>query len=83
MNQRHTPDYLAGYPPALRQQVATLIEQGGFAAALRRRYPQAHGVRSDGALYDYVQALKAEVTTTSNNTVGTVLGRRLASSSAA
>ena len=60
MNKRHTPDYLAGYPPALRQQVATLIEHGSFAAALRRRYPQAHTVRADGALYDYVQALKAE-----------------------
>ncbi|HRM71034.1 MAG TPA: metal-dependent hydrolase, partial [Thauera phenylacetica] len=59
MNSRRNPDYLAGYPPALVQQVRTLIEQGGLADALRRRYPQAHAVRSDSALHDYVQALKA------------------------
>jgi hypothetical protein len=60
MQPRPSPDYLAAYPAHLRQQVAALIEQGRFAAALRRRYPQAHAVRSDSALYDYVQALKAE-----------------------
>ena len=59
MNTRHSPDYLAGYPPALVHQVRMLIEQGGLADALRRRYPQGHAVRSDGALHDYVQALKA------------------------
>lgn len=59
MNTRHSPDYLAGYPPALVHQVRTLIEQGRLADGLRRRYPQAHAVRSDSALHDYVQALKA------------------------
>ena len=59
MNTRRSPDYLAGYPPALVHQVRTLIEQGGLADALRRRYPQGHAVRSDSALHDYVQALKA------------------------
>ena len=57
---RAAPDYLAGYPPHLQQQVLALIEQGRFGAALLRRYPQAHTVRSDSALYDYVQALKAD-----------------------
>jgi predicted metal-dependent hydrolase len=60
MQSRPAPAYLAAYPVHLRQQVLALIEQGRFADALRRRYPQAHSVRSDGALYDYVQALKAE-----------------------
>lgn len=60
MRPRPAPAYLAAYPPHLQQQVLALIEQGRFAAALLRRYPQAHAVRSDGALYDYVQALKAE-----------------------
>ena len=59
MSTRRAPAYLAGYPPALVHQVMTLIEQGRFAAALRARYPDAHAVRSDTALYDYVQALKA------------------------
>lgn len=60
MQPRPAPAYLAAYPAHLRQQVLALIEQGRFADALRRRYPQAHAVRSDSALYDYVQALKAE-----------------------
>jgi predicted metal-dependent hydrolase len=60
MRPRTAPDYLAGYPPHLREQVLALIDQGRFAEVLRKRYPQAHSVRSDGALYDYVQALKAE-----------------------
>lgn len=60
MRPRPAPAYLAAYPPHLQQQVLALIEQGRFADALLRRYPQAHAVRSDGALYDYVQALKAE-----------------------
>ncbi|MGD9871571.1 MAG: M48 family metallopeptidase [Thauera sp.] len=60
MQARPAPTYLAGYPAHLQQQVLTLIEQGRFAAALQRRYPKAHSVRSDSALYDYVQALKAE-----------------------
>ncbi|MBS0512945.1 MAG: M48 family metallopeptidase [Proteobacteria bacterium] len=59
MRPKPPPDYLAGYSPALRQQVQDLIEQGRFAEVLRRRYPRPHAVRSDAALYDYVQALKA------------------------
>ena len=60
MSTLHAPDYLAGYPPALVQQVTAAIDQGRLADALRRRYPDAHAVRSDSALYDYVQAIKAE-----------------------
>ena len=60
MRPRPAPAYLAGYPPHLQQQVLALIEQGRFGAALLRRYPQAHTVRSDSVLYDYVQALKSE-----------------------
>ena len=60
MQPRPSPAYLASYPEHLRQQVLALIEQGRFGDALRRRYPRAHAVRSDSALYDYVQALMAE-----------------------
>jgi predicted metal-dependent hydrolase len=59
MRPRPPPDYLSGYPAALRAQVLGLIEQGRFAELLLQRYPKAHAVRTDGALYDYVQALKA------------------------
>ena len=57
---RAAPDYLAGYPAHLREPVLALIEQQRFAERLLKRYPRAHEVRSDGALYDYVQALKAD-----------------------
>ena len=57
---RAAPDYLAGYPPHLREPVLALIEQQRFAELLLKRYPRTHEVRSDGALYDYVQALKAD-----------------------
>lgn len=60
MQPRPAPNYLAGYPVPLRQQVAALIEQSRFANALLRRYPHAHAVRSDNALYDYVQTLKTK-----------------------
>lgn len=51
--------YLAGYPPELLARVRELIDQGGLAQNLERRYPERHAVLSDGALYDYVSALKS------------------------
>jgi len=50
--------YLAGYPPHVQARVRELIEQGGLGALLADRYGNAHAVRSDGQLRDYVQALK-------------------------
>lgn len=50
--------YLTAYPEPLRAQVAQLLAEGRLADVLRRRYPQAHEVRSDKALYQYVQELK-------------------------
>ena len=50
--------YLAGYPPHLILQVRQLLEQQQLANVLRAKYPQAHAVRSDAALYGYVQQLK-------------------------
>ena len=60
MRPRPPTDYLAGYPAALVEQVRQLIEQDRLAERLLRKYPQAHEVRTDKALYDYVQALKNE-----------------------
>ncbi|MCX9156284.1 M48 family metallopeptidase [Niveibacterium sp. 24ML] len=51
--------YLAGYPERLSAPVRALIEAGRLGAVLRERYPQAHEVRTDRALYDYVSALKS------------------------
>lgn len=50
--------YLAGYPPALVQQVSQLIEQDQLATLLRQKYPATHNVRTDKALYDYVLEIK-------------------------
>ena len=52
--------YLAGYAPQLLAQVQPLIDAGRLGATLRRRYPEAHDVRSDRALVDYVNTLKRE-----------------------
>lgn len=60
MRPRPAPNYLAGYPPALAAQVHDLIGQDRLAELLLRKYPQAHAVRTDKALYDYVQDIKGE-----------------------
>ncbi len=53
-------NYLAGYPPDLLAQVQPLLAEGRIGERLLRKYPQAHGVRSDTALYDYVMDLKSQ-----------------------
>jgi len=50
--------YLAGYPEHVQARVRELIEQGRLGQMLADKYGQAHAVRSDGQLRDYVQALK-------------------------
>lgn len=52
------PKYLAAYPPALVKQVVQLIEQGRLAEIMLQKYPDAHGIRTDKALYDYVSEIK-------------------------
>jgi predicted metal-dependent hydrolase len=60
MRPPSSPNYLAGYPTTLVEQVRQLIEQGKLAELLRQKYPQTHEVRTDKALYDYVLAIKSE-----------------------
>ena len=53
--------YLTGYPPALLAQVQQQLQSaGGLAGPLRQRYPAAHDIRTDRALYDYVTGLKSD-----------------------
>jgi len=52
--------YLTAYPDGLRQQASTLLQENRLGPLLRSRYPRAHGLRTDRALYDYVQELKIE-----------------------
>ena len=58
MRPKTLPKYLAGYPPALVKQVHQLIEQDQLAILLLQKYPAAHGIRTDKALYDYVSEIK-------------------------
>jgi len=52
--------YLAAYPAHILSQVERLIANDRLADHLRQRYPDAHDVRTDKALYGYVQDLKDE-----------------------
>jgi len=58
MSHKTISGYLAGYPADLTEQAQALIAAGRIGDILRKKYGQAHAVRSDKALYDYVQALK-------------------------
>lgn len=50
--------YLNAYPERLREDVAALIRAGRLGEVLLSRYPEAHQVRTDRSLYDYVSALR-------------------------
>ena len=52
--------YLAAYAPSLQAKVRQWLEAGKAGDWLLRKYPQAHVVRTDKALYDYVDSLKTE-----------------------
>ncbi|RZU02988.1 M48 family metallopeptidase [Rivibacter subsaxonicus] len=51
--------YLGGYPEPLLAQVRELIETERLGPMLARRYPEPHQVRTDRALFDYVDELKS------------------------
>ena len=51
--------YLQGYPLELLAQVRQLIAAGRLAQTVAQRHPDAHEVRTERALYDYVTALKS------------------------
>lgn len=50
--------YLAAYSPQTIAQVQALIAANGVGKSLLKRYPQAHQVRTDKALYQYVQEIR-------------------------
>lgn len=50
--------YLKAYPQALQDKVRLIVDQGLLADHLRIRYPKAHSIRTDKALYDYTIGLK-------------------------
>ena len=52
--------YLSAYSDQTRLQVSQLIAQDKLGAVLTQRYPSAHTIRTDKALYQYVADLKSE-----------------------
>src|SRR5450830_1420109 len=52
--------YLSAYSEQTLTQVRQLIAQDKLGEVLLKRYPNAHDVRNDKALYQYVQDLKNE-----------------------
>lgn len=50
--------YLSGYPDSLKAQVQQLMAQERLGDMLLAKYPRAHDIRTDKALYDYVMDLK-------------------------
>jgi len=50
--------YLHGYPAETLAQVQQLIDAGRLDEWLKNKYPNGHNVRTDKALFEYVQALK-------------------------
>ncbi len=52
--------YLSAYPESLQSQVQQLQALGKLGDMLLKKYPRAHSVRTDKALYDYVMTLKNE-----------------------
>ena len=53
--------YLQAYPLSLQQQVEPLLKKPqGVEQWLLKRYPHAHAMRSDKALYAYTNSLKAQ-----------------------
>ena len=52
--------YLGAYSPQLQVQVQQLLAQNRLGAWLLDKYPNRHGIRTDKALFNYVQDLKAD-----------------------
>lgn len=62
----HPLKYLAGYAPAVTEQVQRLLDSGQLPALLLKKYPQPHDIKTDKALYDYTLDLKNQFLRQSN-----------------
>jgi len=52
--------YLSAYSEQTLSQVRQVMDQGRLGEVLLQRYPKAHEIRNDRALYEYVQDLRNE-----------------------
>ena len=53
-----TLKYLTGYPAQVTGQVESLIAEQRLGAVLLKKYPSAHKIKTDRALYDFTIELK-------------------------
>ncbi|MDD2899438.1 MAG: M48 family metallopeptidase [Desulfuromonadaceae bacterium] len=52
--------YLAGYSAQITDRVAELVAENRLGGVLLQKYPKAHDIRTDKALYDFTVTLKNE-----------------------
>ena len=52
--------YLSAYPAHVTAQVQQLLADDKLGALLLKKYPRAHSVRTDKALFEYVMDLKTQ-----------------------
>jgi hypothetical protein len=50
--------YLAAYPAAIQAKVQQLLDSNQLAEVILKKYPTAHDIKTDKALYDYVLNIK-------------------------
>ncbi|MDD2338125.1 MAG: DUF45 domain-containing protein [Geobacteraceae bacterium] len=57
--------YLEGYPDSVTHQVELLVTENRLGSLLARKYPSAHTIRSEKALYDFTIGMKSKYLSTS------------------
>lgn len=50
--------YLSNYPPDVCEKIESMLTCGQLPAYLRQKYPCAHEVKTDKALYEFTQTIK-------------------------
>lgn len=53
-----TLKYLSGYPPEVCAKVESMLSHGQLPTYLRQKYPTAHGIKTDIALYEFTLIIK-------------------------
>jgi len=59
-------NYLAGYPEVVQTQIQSMLEKGSLGEFLLKKYPVAHDINNNKALYAYVMDLKSQFLRKSN-----------------
>ncbi|NOQ76887.1 MAG: DUF45 domain-containing protein [Methylococcaceae bacterium] len=58
--------YLSGYPDTIQNQIISLIENKKLGTFILNKYPVAHDINNNKALYSYVMDLKSQFLRKSN-----------------